>query len=219
MITSLPSVVWDARREGKIKFHFSPFMWLARPVRLKIWLILGIFQFDINSSLKSPSRNWITPEFVKKSELNLTKAVGVYADHIFIHSILRNKSRYFYPKSINQWRQGQGRTYILFTRQVWKSTVCPLPDWMKLKYFLYWLTRWSLRTFNRQLQQLLDNNNNSSSSSTSYLDQIMSIMADNILTFNLICKIDLNPEILRCVDSPLIIHLLPSNKNFFGWIR
>ena len=37
MITSLPSVVWDARREGKIKFHFSPFMWLARPVRLKFF--------------------------------------------------------------------------------------------------------------------------------------------------------------------------------------
>ena len=36
-----------------------------------------------------------------KSELYLTKAVGVYADHIFIHSILRNKRRIFLSR-INQ---------------------------------------------------------------------------------------------------------------------
>ena len=46
-------------REGKIKFHFSPFKWSTRPVRWKFCLILRIVH--INTSLKSLSRNWITP--------------------------------------------------------------------------------------------------------------------------------------------------------------
>ena len=136
----------------------------------------------------------------------------MYADHIFIHSILRNKRRIFLSELNQSVRGGRPRTaglkvHSLLPARLDEVIIFPLLiDSMIIAH----------NTANRQIQQLSDNNNNSSSSSTSYLDQIMSITAVDILSSNLICKIDLNPEILRCVDSPLIIHLLPSNKNFFG---
>ena len=216
MITCPPLVVWDRHRD-KVKSNFS-FLLLSDWQGLWDWKFVWSWEYLISTprwNLRVVTASWITAEFVKIWTKSNKGCGSVCRSHL--HPFNFKKQEEIFLSKINQSvKAGQDR---VFTREAWKSTVCPLPDWMKLKYFLYWLTGWSLHTFNRQLQQLLDNNNSSSSSSTSYLDQIMSIMADNILSFNLIYKIDLNPEILGCVDSPLIIHLLPSNKNFFGWIR
>ena len=216
MITCPPSVVWDRHRD-KVKSNFI-FLLLSDWQGLWDWKFVWSWEYLISTprwNLRVVTASWITAEFVKIWTKSNKGCGSVCRSHL--HPFNFKKQEEIFLSKINQSvKAGQDR---MFTREAWKSTACPLPDWMKLKYFLYWLTGWSLHTFNRQLQQLLDNNNSSSSSSTSYLDQIMSIMADNILSFNLICKIDLNPEILGCVDSPLIIHLLPSNKNFFGWIR
>ena len=194
MITSLPSVVWHALREGKIKFHFSSFKWLARPVRLKIYLILRIFH--INTSLKSPSRYWTRAEFVK-SELNITKVMGVYADHIFIHSILRNKRRIFLSR-INQSVESGHHGLASVYKAGLKVHIQPSARLVEAEIFPLLIDSiiWSVHTPNSQPSTLSSNNYWTTSTTTttaaavtSYLEQTMSINA--ALTIYFVFKLNL----------------------------